>query len=122
MLVIGERINGMFLDVKKGIQDKDKSIIQKVALDQVKAGANALDICVGPASDKPLEVMPWLVECVEEVTSIKLCIDTPKFDVMKVGLEAVKKNPKRETRLSGNQGGEYQGIRSSGRRIPICRP
>ena len=83
MLVIGERVNGMFLKVKKGIQEKNKSIIQEVALDQVKAGANALDICVGPASDKPLEMMVWLVESVQEVTSIKLCIDTPKFDVMR---------------------------------------
>jgi len=92
MLVIGERLNGMFLNVRKGIQENDKSIIQKVALDQVKAGANALDINVGPASDKPLETMVWLIEAVQEVTSITLCIDSPKFDVMKAGLEACK-NP-----------------------------
>jgi len=92
MFVIGERLNGMFLDVRKGIQTKDKSIIQKVALDQVKAGANALDINVGPASDKPLETMVWLVEAVQEVTNITLSIDTPKFDVMKAGMEACK-NP-----------------------------
>lgn len=92
MFVIGERLNGMFLDVRKGIQTKDKSIIQKVALDQVKAGANALDINVGPASDKPLETMVWLIEAVQEVTSITLSIDTPKLDVMKAGLAACK-NP-----------------------------
>ena len=103
MLVIGERINGMFLDVKKGIQEKDKSIIQKVALDQVKAGASALDICVGPASDKPLEIMPWLVESVQEVTSITLCIDTPKFPVMKAGLEACTKNPKMINSTKGEE-------------------
>ena len=66
MFVIGERLNGMFMDVRKGIQTKDKSIIQKVALDQIKAGANALDINVGPASDKPLETMVWLVEAVQD--------------------------------------------------------
>ncbi len=93
MFVIGERLNGMFLDVKKGIQAKDKSIIQKVALDQVKAGANALDVCVGPASDKPLETMVWLVESIQEVTDITLSIDTPRFEVMKAGLKACK-NPK----------------------------
>jgi 5-methyltetrahydrofolate corrinoid/iron sulfur protein methyltransferase len=83
----------MFLDVKKGIKEKDKSIIQKVALDQVKAGANALDVCVGPASDKPLETMVWLVESVQEVTDIPLSIDSPRFEVMKAGLEACT-NPK----------------------------
>jgi len=103
MLVIGERLNGMFLKVKKGIQEKDKSIIQKVALDQIKAGANALDICVGPASDKPVEVMAWMVEAVQEVTSIKLCIDSPKFDVMKAGLEACTKNPKMINSTKGEE-------------------
>jgi len=93
MHVIGERINGMFLDVKKGIQNKDKSIIQKIAIDQVKAGATSLDVCVGPASDKPLETMVWLVEGIQEVTDITLCIDSPRFEVMKAGLEACK-NPK----------------------------
>jgi 5-methyltetrahydrofolate corrinoid/iron sulfur protein methyltransferase len=92
MFVIGERLNGMFLDVRKGIQTKDKSIIHKVALDQVKAGANALDINVGPASDKPLETMLWLVETVQEVTNITLSIDSPKFEVVKAALE-VCKNP-----------------------------
>jgi len=93
MKVIGERLNGMFLNVRKGIQENDKSIIQKVALDQIKAGANILDINVGPASDKPLETMVWLVETVQEVTDITLAIDTPKFDVMKAALE-VCTNPK----------------------------
>jgi 5-methyltetrahydrofolate corrinoid/iron sulfur protein methyltransferase len=92
MLVIGERLNGMFLNVRKGIQEKNKDIIHKVALDQIKAGANTLDINVGPASDKPLEAMVWLIETVQEVTDIMITIDTPKFDVMKAGLE-VCKNP-----------------------------
>jgi 5-methyltetrahydrofolate corrinoid/iron sulfur protein methyltransferase len=83
----------MFMDVRKGIQTKDKSIIHKVALEQVKAGANALDINVGPASDKPLETMVWLIETVQEVTDITISIDTPKFDVMKAGMGACKKNP-----------------------------
>lgn len=103
MRVIGERLNGMFLNVRKGIQEKDKSIIQKVALDQIKAGANALDINVGPASDKPIEAMVWLVETVQEVTDIILCIDTPKFDVMKAGLEACTKNPKMINSTKGEE-------------------
>jgi 5-methyltetrahydrofolate corrinoid/iron sulfur protein methyltransferase len=92
MFVIGEKLNGMFMDVRKAIQTKDKSIIHKVALDQVKAGANALDINVGPASDKPLETMVWLIEAAQEVTDITISIDTPKLDVMKAALE-VCKNP-----------------------------
>jgi len=93
MFVIGERINGMFKEVRKGIEKKDKGIIQNVAKRQLDAGADALDINVGPAKGKALDNMVWLVEAVQEVTDAPLCIDTPKFDVTKAGLEACK-NPR----------------------------
>ncbi len=88
MFVIGERINGMFNDIKKAIQDKDKGPVQEIALVQVKAGANALDINVGPATTDKEGVMVWLVETVREVTDITLSVDTAKFSAMKAGLEA----------------------------------
>jgi len=57
MFVIGERINGMFTDVKKAIQAQDPAPIQQLAREQVAAGANALDINVGPASSDKLGAM-----------------------------------------------------------------
>ncbi len=39
MLVIGEKINGMYKEVGKAIREKDKETIQKLAKDQVEAGA-----------------------------------------------------------------------------------
>jgi len=92
MFVIGERINGMFQNVKKAIQERDKSVIQQVALKQLKAGASALDINVGPTKGKPLDNMLWLIEAAQEVTDAPLCIDTPKFDVMQQAVKACK-NP-----------------------------
>ncbi|MBT4483897.1 MAG: dihydropteroate synthase [Candidatus Latescibacteria bacterium] len=88
MFIIGERVNGMFSDIKKAIQSKDKKPVQKVALEQVKAGANALDINVGPATADKESAMVWLVEAVREVTDIALSVDTAKFSAMKAGFEA----------------------------------
>ena len=88
MFVIGERINGMYTDIKKAIQNNDKGPVQEIALKQVKAGANALDINVGPATTDKEGAMVWLVETVREVTDITLAVDTAKFSAMKVGLEA----------------------------------
>ncbi|MCX5712081.1 MAG: dihydropteroate synthase [Candidatus Omnitrophica bacterium] len=48
MLVIGELINGMYANIGKAIKDKDKTVIQKCALEQVKSGADALDVNCGP--------------------------------------------------------------------------
>lgn len=88
MFIIGERVNGMFSDIKKAIQNKDKKPVQEIALKQVKAGANALDINVGPATIDKEGAMVWLVEAVREVTDIALAVDTAKFSAMKAGFEA----------------------------------
>lgn len=92
MYVIGERINGMFQDVKKAIQTKDAGIIQDLAKKQLAAGAQALDINVGPASAKATEAMQWLVDVVQDVTDATLAIDTAKWDVMSEIVPKVK-NP-----------------------------
>lgn len=88
MLVIGERINGMYKDVGKAIQEKDKSVIQRLARDQLAAGAGALDVNTGAAAADPVPAMQWLVETIREVTSATLAIDTTKPAVMEAGLKA----------------------------------
>ncbi|MHC5034747.1 MAG: dihydropteroate synthase [Planctomycetota bacterium] len=87
MFVIGERINGMFLEVKKAVEQRDKGPIQDLALRQIRAGADALDVNVGPTKGKAVDNMLWLIETIQEVTDAPICVDTPKFDVMQ---EAVK--------------------------------
>jgi len=88
MFVIGERINGMYTDIKTAIQTKDKGPVQKQALEQEKAGASALDINVGPATTDKEGAMVWLIEVVREVTNMPLSVDTAKFEAMKAGLKA----------------------------------
>jgi 5-methyltetrahydrofolate corrinoid/iron sulfur protein methyltransferase len=88
MYVIGERINGMFKDVRQAIQAKDKSIIHELAKKQIAAGAHCLDVNVGPASDDPVSTIKWLVESIREVSSAPLAIDTTKAEVMEAGIKA----------------------------------
>lgn len=93
MLVIGELINGMFKAVGKAISDRDKKVIQKVAKDQVAAGAGMLDVNTGPYEKNPKDAMKWLVETIEEVCDVPLCLDSTKADVIEEGLKLV--NPVR---------------------------
>lgn len=88
MIIVGERINGMFKKVMQAIQERDKKVIQQLARDQLSQGAKMLDINVGPAAANPAETMQWLVEAIREVTDAPLSIDTPNFDTMRVGLKA----------------------------------
>lgn len=88
MIVIGERINGMFKVVKEAIQANDKVAIQDLAKRQLAEGADMLDINTGTATAEPAVAMKWLVESVREVTDVPLSIDNPKFETVRTGLEA----------------------------------
>ncbi len=90
MLIIGELINGMYKEIAKAIKDKNKAVIQKFALDQIKAGADALDVNCGPASANPVLDMKWLVETIQEVTDKTLALDSSKPKVIEAGLEVAK--------------------------------
>lgn len=88
MIIIGERINGMFKLVKEAIQTRDASAIQTLAKRQLAEGADMLDINVGTATADPVDAMKWLVNVVREVTDAPLSIDSANYETMKAGLEA----------------------------------
>lgn len=90
MIIIGERINGMFKKVREAIQKKDAAFIKELAANQVRAGASVLDINVGTASTDPASDMVWLVKTVQEQVSVTLSIDSARHEPLEAGLAAVK--------------------------------
>jgi 5-methyltetrahydrofolate corrinoid/iron sulfur protein methyltransferase len=90
MLTIGERINGMFKDIGRAIAEHNEKVIQDWALRQVEAGADMLDVNVGPAAADAEAAMVWLVRTIRAVTDVPLCLDSTKPSVIKAGLEAAE--------------------------------
>jgi len=89
MILIGERINGMFKDVKQAIAEKNKQVIQDLAKKQVQAGANYLDVNVGTAAADQEGTMQWLVETIQETCSAPLSLDSQKPAVIAAGLKVL---------------------------------
>ncbi len=89
MILIAERINGMFLDVKQAIADKNKKVIQDLAKNQTEAGASYLDVNVGTAAADQEGTIQWLVETIQETCSTPLCLDSQKPDVIAAGLKVI---------------------------------
>lgn len=87
MFIIGERINGMYKAVRKAISERDTDFIKNLAKEQVSAGADALDISVGPVKGDAKELMRWLVNTVSSAVDTALCIDSPHPDIIKVGVK-----------------------------------
>jgi 5-methyltetrahydrofolate corrinoid/iron sulfur protein methyltransferase len=91
MIIIGERINGMFRNVRAAIQEKDAAVVQDLARRQLEAGASILDVNVGPASDNPKEAMLWLVNSIQEAVDATLSLDSPNSEVIEAGLQLCRK-------------------------------
>src|SRR5512141_1283666 len=82
MIIFGERINGMYRDVRTAIPERDKSVIQKLTQEQLDGGADVMDLNVGPSKGDPVENFVWLARTVHEVTDKPLSIDSAKADLL----------------------------------------
>jgi 5-methyltetrahydrofolate corrinoid/iron sulfur protein methyltransferase len=84
MYVIGERINGMWTDVKKAIVDQDEGPIRSWTEKQIAAGADALDVNVGPATSKQVDALLWMCNIIRDMhADVPIAIDNAKWAVMK---------------------------------------
>jgi 5-methyltetrahydrofolate corrinoid/iron sulfur protein methyltransferase len=92
MMVVSEKINGMFRKVGRSIDKRDTAVLQEIVHANVATGAHALDINTGPGRDDAEEAIVWMVKTVQEITDLPLSIDAPKASVLRAGVEACE-NP-----------------------------
>ncbi|MBP2664400.1 MAG: acsE 3 [Firmicutes bacterium] len=91
MLIIGERINGMFKDIGLAIREHDPKPLQEWAVKQKEGGASYLDVNTGPNSEDQTIDLPWMINVVKEVSDLPLAIDTTNYDAMEAALIAYGK-------------------------------
>lgn len=90
MLVIGEKINVMSKSIGPAMKERNAKPIQELAVAQVGAGAQILDINIGPATKSGPEMMEWLVKTVQEVADVPLSLDTTNVAAIEAGLKVHK--------------------------------
>ena len=90
MLIIGENIHIIAPPVKAAIEARDAGTIQAMAVAQVEAGAGIVDLNIGPQKKLGHEVMPWIVQAVQEVVDTPLSLDTTNLAAMEAGLRVCK--------------------------------
>ena len=89
MLVIGENINASNRSVAEAIVNRDREFLQNLAVAQVVAGADFIDVNSAVESGSPeyeAVSMEWLVEVVQEVTDKPLTIDADNPGVIEAAL------------------------------------
>jgi 5-methyltetrahydrofolate corrinoid/iron sulfur protein methyltransferase len=91
MYIIGENIHIISQNVKDGLRDRDAKFFQELAVRQVEAGADVLDLNLGPRKKDWEEVFPWMVKTVEAVVDVPLCFDSTNILGIEAGLKNVTK-------------------------------
>jgi 5-methyltetrahydrofolate corrinoid/iron sulfur protein methyltransferase len=91
MYIIGENIHIISDKVKEALSTKDAKFFQDLAVAQVEAGAQALDLNMGPRKKDWEEVFPWMVQTVESVVDVPLSFDSTNLLGIEAGLKKVTK-------------------------------
>ena len=91
MYIIGENSHIISPKVKEAIANRDGAFFVDLARKQVQNGAKALDLNVGPQKKAGTEVVPWLVEVVQEAVGqdFTLSLDTTNLEAIKAGLKKI---------------------------------
>lgn len=93
MIIIGERINSSRKQISQAVFSNDASLIQKEAQDQVSAGVDYIDVNAGGFLAEEAARLEWLIDVIQEVTSVPLCIDSPDPGVIRHVLPLVRNKP-----------------------------
>jgi 5-methyltetrahydrofolate corrinoid/iron sulfur protein methyltransferase len=93
MILIGESIHIISKDVNDAVKERNPQVIQDLAKSQTDAGADYIDLNLGPAKRDPEEVTQWLVNAIQGVTDLPISVDTLNPVAMEAGLKTCKKRP-----------------------------
>lgn len=91
MYIIAENIHIISLLVKKALRERDAKFFQDLAVQQVEAGADIIDLALGPRKKDWEEVFPWMVKTLEAVVDVPLSFDSSNLLGVEAGLKTVTK-------------------------------
>ncbi len=92
MLIVGELINSTRKAIAQAIVEKDKGYLQDLARRQAEAGAHFIDVNTAAGGDE-IANMIWLVDLIQDVVDVPLCIDSPSPEALEAGLGRCRQKP-----------------------------
>ncbi|MCP4115489.1 MAG: dihydropteroate synthase [Desulfobacteraceae bacterium] len=96
MILFGESLNVISNVIGKEFKEPDPAKrnpepIQKEVIEQKEKGMDYIDINLGPAKKFGTELMPWVVQVVQEaVPGMPLLLDSSNIDAIEAGLKVAK--------------------------------
>ena len=90
MLVIGENISVTATAVGNAVKERDAKPIVDLAKAQAQAGANYIDVNIGPATKNGEDLMQWIVKSIQAEVDLPLALDTKNISAIEAGLQVHK--------------------------------
>lgn len=91
--VIGEKINGTRKSVGTAVVERDTELIRSLAVRQAEAGASWIDVNAGTRSDREPEDLAWLVNTVQAVVDVPLCLDSANPEALTAAIGETTRPP-----------------------------
>ena len=88
MLLVGESINGTRKQVGEAIAARDAAFIKSLAVAQVEAAADVLDVNGGVAGGDEVDDLLWLIGVVRSVSDGQLMVDSANPEALEAGVDA----------------------------------
>jgi 5-methyltetrahydrofolate--homocysteine methyltransferase len=94
LVIIGEKINPTGRKkMAEALQAGNLDYVRNLAVEQVKAGADVLDVNVGVAGMDDVALMREIVKLVASCVDVPLCLDSPNPKALEAGLAVVPGKP-----------------------------
>jgi 5-methyltetrahydrofolate--homocysteine methyltransferase len=91
--IIGEKINGTRQRVAQAIEERNAAFVRDLAVKQAAAGADWLDVNAGTTRCREPDDLVWLVETVQSVVEVPLCLDSANPEALAAALGRVDQTP-----------------------------
>jgi 5-methyltetrahydrofolate--homocysteine methyltransferase len=94
VVIIGEKINPTgHKKMAAALTAKDYEYVRTLAIQQVAAGADVLDVNVGVPDLDDIAMLPEIVKLVSSCVDVPICLDSPNPVALAAGLKAVQGKP-----------------------------
>ncbi|MDF1513984.1 MAG: dihydropteroate synthase, partial [Anaerolineae bacterium] len=91
MFMIAENIHIISPRVKKAINERDGAFFRNMIAKLDEAGADAIELNIGPSRKYGHEILPWLVKEAEKVSDLPLSLDTTNVRAIEEACKVITK-------------------------------
>lgn len=120
-ITIGERIHCISPVIRKAMEDMEPEPILLRAREQLAAGADYLDVNIGPAEKNGEELMKWAVKLLQEnFDNVPLCLDTANRRAIEAGISVYNRAKGKPIVNSADAGDRVENIDLAAANDAIC--